>query len=58
MSIKMKIARDEIRADAEKQWNGSAELQAEFNHDFDRYLAYRAADASGQVKILRDQVNA
>lgn len=56
MSNKMKMAREEIRADAEQQWKSDAALRAEFSHNFDRYLAYEASIASGRTKVLGGQV--
>jgi len=58
MNNTMKIAREEVRDAAGRQWADSAELRAEFGNDFDKYLAFRAAEAAGRVKMLKNQVRA
>ena len=52
MSTKAIAAKEEVRAEAKRKWQGNATLRAEFGHDFERYLSFRAADAAGQVRIL------
>lgn len=40
-----------LRDDCLAAWNSDPELEEEFRRDFDAYLAYCRAEASGRVKI-------
>jgi ATP-dependent Clp protease, protease subunit len=42
-----------IEDQAKAEWKKSKDLRAEFMDDFDAYLAFRQAEANGQVRILK-----
>lgn len=42
-----------LRDRCEATWKRDAKLRAEFGDDFEAYVAYRKADANGQVRYLR-----
>ena len=56
MNSRMKRTNAEIRDDAKQKWNADAVLRAEFDNEFDRFLAYLTAEAAGLVRVMKDQV--
>lgn len=54
----LKKARQEVEGAAKARWDGDAALRAEFEGNFDRYLAYVAANHAGHVKTLKGQTSA
>lgn len=46
---------DAVTRDGEKVWAADKSLQAEFGGNKETYLAYRRADAKGQVRQLVQQ---
>ena len=54
---KIQSCREEVRLDAERQWKFDTSLKSEFSHNFESYLAWRAAEAAGSVKILKGRVH-
>lgn len=57
MNPKFDQVRERVRPDARKQWDKDPDIRDEFDNDFDSYLAYRAATASGNTKVLKGQVH-
>lgn len=41
----------QVRAQAERDWNASPAIRAEFGNDLARYLAWRSADARGAIRL-------
>ena len=44
-------AKSEVRPDAERAWDKDSELRAEFNGDFDSYLAWATVEKLGYARI-------
>ena len=47
------VASGDIETQAKQAWDRDENLRPEFGQNYDRYLAYRRADALGLVKILK-----
>lgn len=43
---------DAVTRDGEKVWAADKSLQTEFGNNKEAYLAYRRADAKGQIRVL------
>jgi|GEM_PF-2978731 len=44
--------KSEIKPDARREWDADADLRAEFDNSFDRYLAYTVATIAGRVRVI------
>lgn len=51
---KMKTGADQLLI---AEWNNSPELRAEFNNKLENYMAFKKAEANGQVKIFKKRVS-